>query len=86
MLIFLLLTYLIEKNWWPSDFNNLTILHQPLLVLQLVCHAENISTNISIHKADDHVFFSTAVFLQYLQTCLLYKSWPNQYKTIYKLR
>ena len=27
-----------------------------------------------IHESDEHAFFSTAVFLQYLQTCLLYKS------------
>ena len=22
---------LVEKNWWPPDFNNLTILHLPLI-------------------------------------------------------
>ena len=27
-----------------------------------------------INKPDEHTFFFTAVFLQYLQTCLLYKS------------
>ena len=39
-----------------------------------------------INKPGEHAFFLTAVFLQYLQTCLLYKSLPNQYKTVYKVR
>ena len=39
-----------------------------------------------INQPDELAFFLTAVFLQYLQTCLLYKSQANQYKTVYKVR
>ena len=36
------------------------------------CYRKCIEKNI--HESDDNAFFSRAAFLQYLQTCLLYKS------------
>ena len=39
-----------------------------------------------INEPDEYAFFSAAVVLQYLQTCLLYKSQPNQCKMVDKVR
>ena len=59
------------------------------MLLSLFSVDNNVIENIWKRKFTNLMsmhFFSTAVFLQYLQTCLFYKSQPNQYKTIYKLR
>ena len=48
------------------------------------CYGKNMEKKI--HESDEHAFFLAAVFLQYLQTCLLSKPYPNQYKTTYKLK